>query len=219
MLALYGHPFSSYTQKVLTALYENGTPFELRNLDPAEPGNHPAEWRQRWPLAKFPVLVDGNRTVAESSIIIEHLQLAHPGPVALLPADPAAALAVRFMDRFFDLHVMAPMQHAVNGALTGDPAQRAEAGAWAAEKLEAAYAWLDGELAGRTWATGDAFTMADCAAAPSLFYADWTHPIAAAYPQLRAYRARLLARPSFARAVDGGRPYRHYFPLGAPDRD
>lgn len=219
MLALYGHPFSSYTQKVLTALHENGTPYELRNLDPAAPGNHGAEWRRRWPLAKFPVLVDGEHTVVESSIIIEHLQLAHPGPVPLLPQDRAQALRVRFMDRFFDLHVMASIQHAVNGALTGDPAKRAEAVAWAADKLEMAYAWLEAECTARTWAVGEDFTMADCAAAPALFYADWTHPIAATYPQLRAYRARLLARPSFARAVEGGRPYRHYFPLGAPDRD
>ena len=219
MLALYGHPFSSYTQKVLTALYENGTPFELRNLDPAAPGDHAPEWLRRWPFAKFPVLVDGDRTVVESSIVIEHLQIAHPGPVRLIPLDPAAALQVRFKDRFFDLHVMAPVQHAVNAALTGDPAQRADGVAWAADKLEKAYAWLEGEWAGRTWATDDGFTMADCAAAPALFYADWTHPIAATYPQLRAYRARLLARPSFALAVEGGRPYRHYFPLGAPDRD
>ena len=219
MLALYGHPFSSYTQKVLTALYENGTPFELRNLDPAAPGNHAPEWLRRWPLAKFPLLVDGDHTVVESSIVIEHLQMAQPGPVQLIPADPAAALQVRFMDRFFDLHVMAPVQHAVNAALTGDPAKRVDGVAWAADKLEKAYAWLEGEWARRTWAAGDGFTMADCAAAPALFYADWTHPIAANYPLLRAYRARLLARPSFARAVEGGRPYRHYFPLGAPDRD
>lgn len=219
MLALYGHPFSSYTQKVLTALYENGTPFELRNLDPAAPGNHAPEWLRRWPFAKFPLLVDGDRTVVESSIVIEHLQLAHPGPVRLIPLDPAAALEVRFMDRFFDLHVMAPVQHAVNAALTGDPAKRVDGVAWAADKLEKAYTWLEGEWARRTWAAGDDFTMADCAAAPALFYADWTHPIAAAYPLLRAYRARLLARPSFAQAVEGGRPYRHYFPLGAPDRD
>ncbi|HVL45109.1 MAG TPA: glutathione S-transferase family protein, partial [Acidovorax sp.] len=119
MLALYGHPFSSYTQKVLIALYENGTPFELLNLDPAEPVNHSADWLRRWPLAKFPVLVDGDHTVVESSIVIEHLQLAHPGPVPLIPAAPRAALDVRFMDRFFDLHVMAPVQHAVNAALTG----------------------------------------------------------------------------------------------------
>jgi glutathione S-transferase len=163
--------------------------------------------------------VDGDRTVVESSIVIEHLQIAHPGPVRLIPLDPAAALEVRFMDRFFDLHVMASMQHAVNAALTGDPTKRAEGLAWAADKLEKAYAWLEGEWARRTWAAGDGFTMADSAAAPALFYADWTHPIASTYPQLRAYRARLLARPSFARAVEGGRPYRHYFPLGAPDRD
>lgn len=219
MLALYGHPFSSYTQKVLIALYENGTPFELRNLDPAEGHGHAADWLRRWPFAKFPVLVDGDRTVVESSIVIEHLQLAHPGPVRLLPLDPAAALEVRFMDRFFDLHVMAAMQHAVNAALTGDPSKRAEGVAWAADKLEKAYAWLEGEWAGRTWAAGNAFSMADCAAAPALFYADWTHPIATTYPQVRAYRARLLAHPSVARAVEGGRPYRHYFPLGAPDRD
>ena len=219
MLALYGHPFSSYTQKVLTALYENGTPFELRNLDPAAPGNHAPEWLRRWPLAKFPLLVDGDHTVVESSIVIEHLQMAQPGPVQLIPADPAAALQVRFMDRFFDLHVMAPVQHAVNAALTGDPAKRVDGVAWAADKLEKAYAWLEGEWARRTWAAGDGFTMADCAAAPALFYADWTHPIAASYHQLRAYHARLLARPSFAQAVEAGRPYRHYFPLGAPDRD
>ena len=219
MLALYGHPFSSYTQKVLTALYENGTPFELRNLDPAAPGNHAPEWLRRWPLAKFPLLVDGDHTVVESSIVIEHLQMAQPGPVQLIPADPAAALQVRFMDRFFDLHVMAPVQHAVNAALTGDPAKRVDGVAWAADKLEKAYAWLEGEWARSTWAAGDGFTMADCAAAPALFYADWTHPIAASYPLLRAYHARLLARPSFAQAVEAGRPYRHYFPLGAPDRD
>ena len=219
MLALYGPPFSSYTQKVLTALYENGTPFELRNLDPAAPGNHAPEWLRRWPLAKFPLLVDGDHTVVESSIVIEHLQMAQPGPVQLIPADPAAALQVRFMDRFFDLHVMAPVQHAVNAALTGDPAKRVDGVAWAADKLEKAYAWLEGEWARRTWAAGDGFTMADCAAAPALFYSDWTHPIAASYPLLRAYHARLLARPSFAQAVEAGRPYRHYFPLGAPDRD
>ena len=219
MLALYGHPFSSYTQKVLIALYENGTPFELLNLDPAETVSHSADWLRHWPLAKFPVLVDGDHTVVESSIVIEHLQLAHPGPVQLIPAAPRAALDVRFMDRFFDLHVTAPVQHAVNAALTGNAERKAEGVAWAAEKLEKAYAWLEGMWAGRTWAAGESFSLADCAAAPSLFYADWTHPIAATYPQLRAYRARLLARPSFARAVEGGRPYRHYFPLGAPDRD
>jgi glutathione S-transferase len=217
-LALYGHPFSSYTQKVLVALYENGTPFEFRCLGPETP-QHAAEWLRRWPLRKFPLLVDGERNVVETSVIIEYLQLVHPGPVRLLPADPMLALEVRFLDRFFDLHVMSPVQHAVNGALTGDPVKRQEALAFSEEKLELAYAWLEGQLAARTWAAGADFTLADCAAAPSLFYADWTHPISASFPLLRSYRARLLARPSFARAVEEARPFRPLFPLGAPDRD
>ena len=217
-LVLYGHPFSSYTQKVLIALYENDTSFESRCLGPDTP-QHSAEWLARWPLRKFPLLVDGTRNVAETSIIIEYLQLAHPGSVRLLPADPMAALDVRFLDRFFDLHVMNPVQHAVSGALTGEAAKRQEGLAQATEKLERAYAWLEGQLAGRTWAAGADFTLADCAAAPSLFYADWTHRISESFPVLRAYRARLLTRPSFARAVEEARPYRPLFPLGAPDRD
>lgn len=217
-LALYGHPFSSYTQKALIALYENDTPFEFRCLGPDTP-EHAAEWLRRWPLGKFPLLVDGERNFVETSIIIEYLQLAHPGPVRLLPADPMAALDVRFLDRFFDLHVMAPVQYAVDGALTGDPVKRQEGLALSAKKLEAAYSWLEGRLAATTWAAGPDFTLADCAAAPSLFYADWTHRISDGFPVLRAYRARLLARPSFARAVDEARQYRPLFPLGAPDRD
>ena len=200
-LALYGHPFSSYTQKVLIALYENGTSFESRTIGPDTP-QHSAEWLRRWPLGKFPLLVDGDRNIVETSIIIEYLQLVHPGPVRLIPADPMAALDVRFLDRFFDLHVMSQVQHAVGGALTGDPVKRQEGQAFAAQKLELAYSWLEGQLAGRTWAAGPDFTLADCAAAPSLFYADWTHRIAEAFPVLRAYRARLLSRPSFSRAVE-----------------
>ena len=217
-LALYGHPFSSYTQKVLIALYENATPHAFRCLGPDTP-QHAEEWLHRWPLRKFPLLVDGERNVVETSIIIEYLQLAHPGPVRLLPAEPMAALDVRFLDRFFDLHVMTPVQHAVGGALSGDEAKRKDGLACAVEKLGMAYAWLEQQLVGRTWAAGEHFTLADCAAAPSLFYADWTHPIPAGYPLLRAYRSRLLARPSFARAVDEARPFRPLFPLGAPDRD
>ncbi len=216
-LALYGHPFSSYTQKVLIALYENGRPFEFRSLGPDSP--HAGEWLKRWPLRKFPLLVDGDHSVAETSIIIEYLHLKHPGPVRLLPSDPLAALDVRFLDRFFDLHVMNAAQHAVDGALTGDPVKRKDGLAMSVEKLDRAYAWLEGQLAGKTWANGADFTMADCAAAPSLFYADWIHQIPGNCPQLRAYRSRLLARPSFARAVNEARPYRPLFPLGAPDRD
>lgn len=217
-LVLYGHPFSSYTQKVLIALYENAIPFEFRCLGPNTP-QHSAEWLRRWPLRKFPLFVDGERNIVESSIIIEYLELAHPGPVRLLPADPMAALEVRFLDRFFDLHIMNTMQLAVGAALTGDPAKRREGLALAEKALELAYAWLEAQLPGRTWAAGVDFTLADCAAAPSLFYADWTYRISEAFPVLRAYRARLLARPSFARAVEEARPFRPNFPLGAPDRD
>lgn len=217
-LALYGHPLSSYTQKVLVALYENHTPFDFRSLGPETP-EHAAEWLRRWPLRKFPLLVDGGRSVVETSIIIEYLQLQHPGPQALLPADPMAALDVRFLDRFFDLHVMNVMQQAVNGALSGDPAKRQDGLAFATAHLERAYAWLEQHLAGKTWAAGADFSLADCAGAPSLFYADWTYRIPDTYPQLRAYRSRLLARPSFARAVEEARPFRSLFPLGAPDRD
>jgi glutathione S-transferase len=217
-LLLYGHPFSSYTQKALIALYENSLPFEFRCIGPDTP-QHTEDWTRRWPLRKFPLLVDGDRNVAETSIIIEYLQLARPGPVRLLPADPMAALEVRFLDRFFDLHVMSPVQHAVGGALTGDPGKREEGLALAIDKLERAYAWLEGHLADKMWAAGGDFTLADCAAGPSLFYADWVHRISENYPRLSAYRGRLLARPSFSRAIDEARPYRSLFPLGAPDRD
>jgi glutathione S-transferase len=217
-LALYGHVFSSYTQKVLIALYENGTPFEFRSIGPDTP-EHSAEWARRWPLRKFPMLIDGKRNVVETSIIIEYLQLRHPGLVRLLPDAAMAALEVRFLDRFFDLHVMDAAQHAVNGALTGVAEKKAEGLALSADKLERAYGWLEGQLSGRTWAAGTDFTMADCAAAPALFYADWVHLISPAYPLLRAYRTRLLTRPSFAKCVEDARWFRPNFPLGAPDRD
>lgn len=217
-LALFAHPFSSYCQKVLIALYENATPFEYRELAIGDQAVA-AEWAALWPLKRMPVLVDAGRVVMEASIIIEHLGLQHPGLVRLLPADPAAALDVRLMDRCFDNYVMTPMQKLVFDCIR-EPAQRDPQGVTDARALlDASYAWLDGRLAKREWVAGDAFSLADCAAAPSLFYADWVHPIPAGCANLRAYRARLLARPSFARAVDEARPYRKYFPPGAPDRD
>ncbi|MBC7704081.1 MAG: glutathione S-transferase family protein, partial [Rhodoferax sp.] len=136
-----------------------------------------------------------------------------------LPADALAALDVRFLDRFFDLHVMDPVQLAVGGALTSDSVKRQDGLALAVERLERAYAWLEGHLADKTWAAGSAFSLVDCAAAPALFYSDWTHRISEAFPVLRAYRGRLLARPSFARAVDEARYFGANFRLGAPDRD
>jgi glutathione S-transferase len=216
-LTLYAHPFSSYTQKVLIALYENATPFAWRVLDGG------AEVQQAfaslWPIARMPLLRDGERAVAEASIIIEHLQLHHPGPVRLVPDDAGRALDVRFMDRFFDNYVMTPMQAIVFDRRRPPEARHAPTVAEARASLETAYRWLDERMAGREWAAGDAFSLADCAAAPSLFYADWAHPIAPEFGHAIAYRRRLLARPSVARAVDEARPFRKFFPLGAPDRD
>ncbi|MEO6340880.1 MAG: glutathione S-transferase family protein [Caulobacteraceae bacterium] len=215
-LMLYAHPFSSYCQKVLIALYENGTTFEDRMI---EHEGAMEELAALWPLKKFPVLVDDGRTVIEASIIIEHLDIFHPGDEKLIPADPHAALEVRMMDRFFDNYVMTPMQTLVGNALRPEGSRDPYGVAKAREALEVGYRWLDGKMAGREWAGGGAFSLADCAAAPSLFYADWAHPIGDDMANLKAYRRRLLARPSFARAVEEARPFRAYFPLGAPDRD
>ena len=215
-LRLFSHPFSSYCQKVLTALYENDTPFEARLL---EGDAAMRELAGLWPLKRFPVLVDGARTVIEASVIVEYLDVHHPGPVRFLPADADAALEVRFMDRFFDNYVSTPQQKFVFDALRPEGLRDPQGVEDARALLEAAYAWLDARMADREWAAGDAFNLADCGAGPFLFYADWTHPIDAKFANVRAYRKRLLARPAFARAVDEARPYRHYFPLGAPDRD
>jgi glutathione S-transferase len=215
-IELYAHPFSSYCQKALTALYENDTPFVLRTIDGPDAW---AKLETLWPLKRMPLLMDAGQTIVEATMIIEHLALKRPGRVQLIPADPATALKVRTMDRIFDNYVHTPMQKIVGDRIrkpeTRDPHGVGEARAL----LDKSYRWLDAAMAGREWAVGDGFTMADCAAAPALFYADWSHPIGEDCRNLRAYRQRLLARPSFARAVDDARPYRHYFPLGAPDRD
>ncbi|MEO6800871.1 MAG: glutathione S-transferase family protein [Rhodanobacter sp.] len=217
-LSLYAHPFSSYCQKVLVALYENGTPFEWRLLSP----DHPKvieEWTALWPLKRMPVLVDAGRTVVEASIIIEYLGMEHPGAIPLLPVDPRAALEVRTLDRFFDNYISTPQQRIVFDSLRPQDQRDAYGVDEARVMLDKAYAWLDQWLAGRTWAAGDQFSRADCAAAPILFYADWTHRIDPAFSRVIAYRQRLLKRPSFARAVEEARPWRPLFPLGAPDRD
>jgi glutathione S-transferase len=214
-LQLYAHPFSSYCQKVEIALYECGIPFELKMLGPETPENY-EEFGRIWPLRKMPLLMDDGQPVVESSIIIEHLALYH-GAQALLPGD--AALDIRFMDRFFDNYVMTPMQRYVADYLRPADKRDPETLIAARALLDEAYAWLDSRIRDREWAAGPQFSMADCAAAPALFYADWVHPIPATCPNTRAYRARLLARPCVARAVDEARPYRSFFPPGAPDRD
>jgi len=217
-LELFAHPFSSYCQKALIAFYENDIPFTFRMLSPDEPANSEV-FAQLWPIKRFPLLVDDGRTIMEATSIIEHLAVHHPGPVRLIPDDPAVAVEVRMLDRFFDNYVMTPQGKCVFNAIRPADARDPFGVAEAQTILDTAYAWLDERMAGREWAVGDTFSLADCAAAPSLFYADWTHAIAPKFANVHAYRARLLARPSFARAVDGGRPYRHFFPLGAPDRD
>lgn len=217
-IKLYAHPFSSYCQKVLIALYENAIPFQWRLLAPDDQ-RVAAELETLWPLKRFPVLVEGDRTLREASIIIEYLELHHPGPVRLIPEDPQAALEARFMDRFFDNYVATPLQKIVFDSLRPAELRDPHGVGEARAMLETAYRWLDQTMAGREWATGDTFSLADCAAAPALFYADWAHPVDAACANVHAYRRRLLARPSFARAVDEARPYRALFPLGAPERD
>jgi glutathione S-transferase len=215
---LFAHPFSSYCQKVLVALYENRTPFTFRMLDQSDPATF-EEFEKLWPLKRFPLLVDDGRPIAEATIIIEHLGLHHPGPVRLIPEDPAVALEVRFLDRFFDNYVHTPLQTIVSDALRAAGARDAKTVADARATLETSYRWLEQRMTNRDWAVGDRFSLADCAAAPALFYADWTHPIREGFSKVRAYRERLNARASFARAVDEARPYRPLFPLGAPDRD
>jgi glutathione S-transferase len=216
--SLYAHPFSSYCQKVLIALYENDTPFAWKTLAPETPANF-AELAGLWPLRRFPVLVDDGQIVIEASIIIEYLSLHYAGSVRLLPSEPKAALDIRFMDRFFDNYVMTPMQRIVGDALRTPHSRDPVAVTEARSLLATAYSWLDQRLADREWAAADAFSLADCAAAPALFYADWVHPIPRECARVLAYRRRLLERPSFARVVDEARPYRALFPLGAPDRD
>jgi glutathione S-transferase len=218
-LHLYFHPFSSYCQKVLISLYERDVAFEGVTVDLGDPEQRSA-LEALWPIGKFPVLRDEARgvTVPESSLIIGYLDHVHPGPPRLIPADPDAALEVHKWDRFFDNYVMTPMQKAVADNFRPEGARDPHGVAEAKTQLARAWAILEPWLAdsGGEWAAGAAFTLADCAAAPALFYANIIEPFAS-HPNLEAYYARLLARPSFARAVDEARPFRHFFPLLWPE--
>ena len=211
------HPFSSYCQKALTALYENDTPFELMMLDGSEPVA--SEFAKLWPIRRFPLLTDDGRLVPEATVIIEYLNVHYPGPVRLIPDDADAAIEVRMLDRFFDNYVSTPQQKIILDALRERDARDPKGVEEARAMLDTAYAVLERWMETREWAAAGMFSLADCAAAPFLFYADWTHPIVEALVNVRAYRKRLLSRPSFARAVDEARPYRPLFPLGAPYRD
>jgi len=216
-LQFFGHPFSSYTQKVLIGLWADETPFEYRILEQEYPENG-EELKKHSPFGLFPLLLDGDTAVFESTPIIEHLQAHYPGPNCWIP-DGEDGRKTRFLDRFFDLHVMGNMQKPVIDAIRPEGSRDPFGVEKARQSLHIAYDWLEANLGKGPWAVGESFTLADCAAAPSLFYADWIEEIGQHRPKLNAYRARLLAHPMVARAVDEGRPYRSYFPLGAPDRD
>jgi glutathione S-transferase len=215
-LALYGHPFSSYTWKALIALYANETPFEFRIVD----ADHPAHCEvvaQASPQGKFPLLADGDTLIFEATSIIEYLNLHHPGRHVLIPRDPDAAADVRKLDRVFDNYVMNQMQPVVDEHLRNPAAPDQSRIAEAKLRLPKSYAWLEEWL--EHYPTAEKITLVECAAAPALFYADWVVQIGDAFPRLQAWRAHLLSLPPVARCVDEARPYRSYFPLGAPDRD
>jgi glutathione S-transferase len=224
-MELFGHPFSSYTWKALIPLYANRTPFEFRAITPGDEGETQF-LRRVHPAGKFPVLVNGDTIVIEATSIIEYLAIHHPGTAPLIPADPAEAVTVRMIDRVFDNYVMANVQRAMAAYFVDqdDPAGKGlrdipdavEIKA-AKARLRQAYSWLE------RWLSDNALpphvSLVTCAAAPSLFYADWLERIPDDCPRLAALRAELLALPAVSRCVEDARPYRAYFPPGAPDRD
>ena len=212
-LRLYSHPFASFCQKVLIALYENATPFEAVLIDLANEADR-AELQRVWRVAKFPVLLDGTRecSVPESSIIIEYLSQYYPGPVELLPRDPDLARETRLLDRFYDLYVGDPMQKIVFNRLR--PAEHKDPFGLEQAKasLLTAYSMVEAQMVDKTWAMGESFSMADCAAAPALMYANVVFPIGQAYPRTAAYLKRLCQRPSYARVLREAEPFWTVFP-------
>jgi glutathione S-transferase len=212
-LDLYFHPLSSFCQKVLVALYENGTQFTPHIVDLADAAAA-ADFKKIWPIGKFPVLRDeaADRTIPESSIIIEYLDLHHPGRTRFLPPEADLARQTRMRDRFYDLYVNVPMQKIVTDRLRPAGQNDAFGVEQAKAQLQTALGMTDQDMESKTWAMGDAFTMADCAAAPALAYADLVMPFGGTHKNAASYLARLMARPSFARAVEEARPYRALMP-------
>ena len=211
-LTLYLHPLSSYCHKALTALYENVTPFTPHSVNLMDQGEA-AAFKAIWPIGKFPVLRDGDRVIPESTAIIEYLAIHHPGATALVPKDAEAAFEARAQDRFYDLHVHTPMQKIIGDRIRPDGKKDETGAAQARDALHIALGIAEKTMTGRTWAAGDAFSMADCAAAPPLFYCDMVvDPFAGRYPNLLAYLARLKQRPSYARALKEAEPFLHMVP-------
>jgi glutathione S-transferase len=212
-LTLHFHPLASYCHKVLIALYENDTPFKANNVDLSDPSER-AALLALWPIGKFPVLRDDarNQTLPESTVIIEYLDRYYPGPTRFLPADADLALQTRLRDRFYDLYVHEPVQKIVGDRLRPHGEKDPHGVEEARAQLLTSYAMIDREMATRTWAMGDAFSLADCAAAPALFYANEVFPIGEGQASARAYFDRLRARPSYARVLKEAEPYFAMFP-------
>jgi glutathione S-transferase len=213
-LTLYFHPLASFCHKVLIALYESATPFDGRIVDLGNADDR-AQMNALWPVGKFPVLRDEqrDRTVPESSVIIEYLCQHFPDAAALLPQDADARLEVRLWDRVFDTYVQGPMQKIVGDRLRAEGEHDPRGVADARETLGIAYAMLERQLANGAWAVGDTFTMADCAAMPALFYASILEPFPNGHTQLAGYFERLIGRPSVRRTLDEARPYFPLFPF------
>jgi len=212
-LRLYMHPLSSYCWKTLIALYEAGVPVEKEIVNLQDPEER--EWFVRMtPLGKFPVLADedAGKTFPESTIIIEYLAMKYPEAARLIPADRDLALRVRLSDRFYDLYVHDKMQRIVGDRIR--PADQKDPAGVARHRaeLEIALALVDRDMAEGGWATGLTFTMADCAAAPALYYANQVAPFGENHPGAARYLDRLMARPSFARVLDEAQPYFAMFP-------
>jgi glutathione S-transferase len=212
-LKLYFHPLSSFSQKVLIALYENGTPFEPHIVDFGDEASR-REFLELWRMGKFPVLKDEARDwlVPETSIIIEYLDHHYPGPTRFIPVDPEIARPMRLRDRFFDLYINVPMQKIVGNRLRAEGQHDPFGVEEARRLLSTALELVDGAMGSKQWAAGAEFSMADCAAAPALWYANEVQPFAEKHPNAYAYLQRLMKRPSFARALREAEPYLRYFP-------
>ena len=213
-LKLYFHPLASFCHKALIAFYENGIPFEPVIVDLADETSS-AAFRAVWRMAKMPVLRDDarDRTVAESTIIIEYLEAYYPGTTRFLPADAEHAWQTRMWDRFYDHYVQEPMQKIVTDRLRPAGKNDAYGVEQAKAQLHQAYAVIEQEMQAKAWMMGAAFTLADCAAAPALFYANTVAPFGETHGKLTAYLGRLMARPSFARALNEAQPYFRLFPM------
>ncbi len=211
-LKLHAHPLSSYCWKTLIGLYEAELPFEFEMVNLGDP-DAAAAFRALSPFGRMPALEDPDQglLISESTIILEHIARRYPSAAFLIPADPAAAEKVRLWDRYFDLYLHNPMQKIVGDRLRPADVRDPHGVSEARAAMRAAYGVFSERVADRSWACGE-FSMADCAAAPSLYYAQKVEPFRGDYPALAAYLDRLMQRPSFARVLAEAEPFLHFFP-------